>query len=99
MDIASKRSELEREFKQYSDELESDIIDAVIKSFLIRFFIFNLMIKKDMLLHLVKNTISKIEVGKEFRIHVSQANYKFLIAHLGEIRERIGNDIDVGSSK
>ena len=98
MDIASKRSELEREFKQYSDELESDIIDAVIKVFN-KVFHIQFDDKKDMLLHLVKNTISKIEVGKEFRIHVSQANYKFLIAHLGEIRERIGNDIDVGSSK
>lgn len=94
MDIASKRSELEREFKQYSDELESDIIDAVIKVFN-KVFHIQFDDKKDMLLHLVKNTISKIEVGKEFRIHVSQANYKFLIAHLGEIRERIGNDIDV----
>ena len=91
MDIASKRSELEREFKQYSDELESDIIDAVIKVFN-KVFHIQFDDKKDMLLHLVKNTISKIEVGKEFRIHVSQANYKFLIAHLGE---RIGNDIDV----
>lgn len=94
MDMASKRDELEREFEQYSDELESDIIDAVIKVFN-KVFHIQFDDKKDMLLHLVKNTISKIEVGKEFRIHVSQANYKFLIAHLDEIRERIGNDIDV----
>ena len=51
--------------------------------------------KKDILLHLVKNTISNIEVGREFRIHVAHSNYKFMISHIDEIRERIGNDIDI----
>ena len=45
--------------------------------------------------HLVENTMSNIEVGKEFRIHVAHSNYKFMMSHLAEIQERIGNDIDI----
>ena len=51
--------------------------------------------KKDILFHLVENTMSNIEVGKEFRIHVAYSNYKFMMSHLDEIQERIGNDIDI----
>ena len=41
------------------------------------------------------DTMSNIEVGKEFRIHVAHSNYKFMMSHLAEIQERIGNDIDI----
>ena len=36
-----------------------------------------------------------VEVGKEFRIHVSQNNYKFINAHLDDVRERVGNDVEI----
>lgn len=89
-----RKTALEKEYSEYTDALESDLIDAIIQVF-DKVFHIQFDDKKDILLHLVKNTISNIEVGKEFRIHVAHSNYKFMISHIDEIRERIGNDIDI----
>lgn len=89
-----KKDQLEKEYSSYMQELESDLIDAIIQVFG-KVFHIQFAEKKEILLHLVKNTIANIEVGKEFRIHVAHTNYKFMIAHIDEVRERIGNDIDI----
>lgn len=89
-----RKTALEKEYSKYTDALESDLIDAIIQVF-DKVFHIQFDDKKEILLHLVKNTISNIEVGKEFRIHVAHSNYKFMISHIDEIRERIGNDIDI----
>lgn len=89
-----KKASLEAEYASYTEALESDLIDAIIKVF-DKVFHIQFDDKKEILLHLVKNTISNIEVGKEFRIHVAHTNYKFMFSHIDEIRERIGNDIDI----
>lgn len=90
----ARKNELEVEHENFSRQLESDLIDAIIQVFN-KVFHIQFDEKKDILLHLVKNTISKVEVGKEFRIHVAQANYKFMLLHIDEIRERIGNDVEI----
>ena len=89
-----RKTALEKEYSDYTEALESDLIDAIIQVF-DKVFHIQFDEKKDILLHLVKNTISNIEVGKDFRIHVAYTNYKFMISHIDEIRERIGTDIDV----
>ncbi len=89
-----KKQELELEVESYTSQLETDLIDALTQVF-DKVFRIQFDDKKEMLLHLVKNTISKIEVGREFRIHVSQSNYKFILSHIDEIRERIGNDVEI----
>lgn len=93
-EIQTRKLELEKEFNQYSEELENDIVDAVIKVYN---KVFNIQFddKKQILLALVKNTISNIEIGKEFKIRVSDNNYKFMKSHLGDIQSRIGNDVEV----
>lgn len=92
--LAEKKASLEDEYTKYSDELESDLVEAIIKVF-DKVFHIQFGKSKEILLHLVKNTISKVEVGREFRIHVAHTNYKFMLSHLDEIKERIGNDIDI----
>ncbi len=89
-----RKAALEKEYLEYTQALESDLIDAIILVF-DKVFHIQFDEKKDILLHLVKNTISNIEVGRDFRIHVAHSNYKFMISHIDEIRERIGNDIDI----
>ncbi len=93
-EFAKRKAELESDFEDYTSRLEVDLIDALTQVF-DKVFHIQFDDKKEMLLHLVKNTISKIEVGREFRIHVSQSNYKFILAHIDEIRERIGNDVEI----
>ena len=92
--LAEKKASLEDEYTKYSDELEADLVEAIIKVF-DKVFHIQFGKSKEILLHLVKNTISKVEVGREFRIHVAHTNYKFMLSHLDEIKERIGNDIDI----
>ena len=93
-EFSDKESSLKSKYDAYSKELESDLIDAIIQVFN-KVFKIQFDDKKDILFHLVENTMSNIEVGKEFRIHVAHSNYKFMMSHLAEIQERIGNDIDI----
>lgn len=93
-ELSDKESALKSKYDAYSKELESDLIDAIIQVFN-KVFKIQFDDKKDILFHLVENTMSNIEVGKEFRIHVDHSNYKFMMSHLAEIQERIGNDIDI----
>ena len=93
-ELSDKESALKSKYDAYSKELESDLIDAIIQVFN-KVFKIQFDDKKDILFHLVENTMSNIEVGNEFRIHVAHSNYKFMMSHLAEIQERIGNDIDI----
>lgn len=93
-EIQTRREKLESEYQQKSDEMESDIVDAIIKVF-DKVFKIQFDDKKEMLLHLIKNTLMNVEVGKEFRIHVSQNNYKFINSHLDDVKQNIGNDVNV----
>lgn len=93
-ELSDNESALKSKYDAYSKELESDLIDAIIQVFN-KVFKIQFDDKKDILFHLVENTMSNIEVGKEFRIHVAHSNYKFMMSHLAEIQERIGNDIDI----
>lgn len=88
------KTKLEQDYAIRNDTLESDLVDAIITVFNNVFHI-QFDDKKEILLYLVKNTVSKVEVGKEFRVHVAQNNYKFILSRIDEIRERIGNDVEI----
>ena len=93
-ELICKKSELEEEYKRYTEELESDIVDAVIKVFN-KVFTVQFDDKKELLLSLVKSTISNIEIEKSFKIRISGENYSFVKSHLDEIRSRVGDDIEI----
>lgn len=89
-----KQTALDRLHEQRMAEMESDIVDALISVFN-RVFDIQFDNKKQILLYLIHNTLMNVEVGKEFHIRVSSANYKFIESHIGDIKEKIGNDISV----
>lgn len=65
-ELSDKESSLKSKYDAYSKELESDLIDAIIQVFN-KVFKIQFDDKKDILFHLVENTMSNIEVGKEFQ--------------------------------
>ena len=93
-ELIELKHQLKDEHMKKMEVVESDIIDAVIKVFR---HVFNIQFdnKKQILLYLVHNTLMNVEVGKEFHIRVSSANYKFFESRIGDIKEKIGNDIDI----
>lgn len=93
-EIKARKEQLEMEYQQKSDVLENDIVEAIIQVFN-KVFHIQFDNKKEILLHLIKNTLMNVEVGKEFRIHVSQNNYKFINSHLDDIKLNIGNDVNI----
>lgn len=93
-ELEQHKAELTAAYEKRADELESDIIDALIQVF-DKVFHIQFDDKKDILLYLVKNTLMNIDVGKSFRIRVAETNRQFMEAHLDDIRERIGNDVSI----
>lgn len=93
-ELQMKTEELEESYRRKEEALEGDIVDAIIKVFC---KVFNIQFenKREILLHLVKNTLMNVEIGKSFKIHVSQNNFKFINEHLSDIRERVGNDVEI----
>ena len=93
-ELIELKHQLQDEHRRKLETMESDIIDAVIMVFRHVFHI-QFEDKKQILLYLVHNTLMNVEVGKEIRIRVSSANFKFIESHIGDIKEKIGNDINV----
>lgn len=93
-ELQDRHVQLEKEYETRMEEMESDIVDAIIKVFT-KVFHIQYDEKRDILLHLVKNTLMNIEPGKEIRIRVSEANHRFLDSRLGEIKDRIGSEISI----
>ncbi len=89
-----KEEQLIKEYHAKSAEMERDILESIIKVFE---KVFNIQFddKKEMLLHLIKNTLMNVEVSRNFRIRVSETNHRFLESHLDDIRQRIGNDASI----
>lgn len=93
-EIANKKQELEEEYARYTEELEADIVDAVIKVYN-KVFGIQYDDKRQILLALVKNTVSNIEIEKNFKIRVSEENYSFMKENLGELKKRVGEDVEI----
>ncbi|MBQ8625760.1 MAG: flagellar biosynthesis/type III secretory pathway protein [Agathobacter sp.] len=88
------KHQLKSEHDVKMETMESDIVDAIITVFN-RVFDIQFDDKKQILLYLINNTLMNVEVGKEFHIRVSSANYKFIESHIGDIKEKIGNDVNI----
>ncbi len=93
-EFQKQKEELDARYQKRADELESDLVGAIIQVF---DHVFHIQFddKKEILLYLVKNTLMHIEVGKSFRIRVSETNHRFLESHLDDLKERIGNDVSI----
>ncbi len=90
----AKGVSLQEEYEAKMETLESDIIDVMIRVF---HKVFNVQFdnKKQILLHLIKDTLLGIDAGKNFTIRVAETNFKFIESHVADIKEKIGNDVTI----
>ena len=93
-EIEAKANALDMEYKTKKSTMESEIVDAVIAVF-DKVFHIQFEDKKEILLHLINDTLMNVDTGKSFRIRVSAQNRKFLEAHISELKEKIGNDVSI----
>lgn len=82
------------DFESKFDTMEQDIVDVMIRVFN-KVFHIQFDNKKQILLHLIKDTLLGIDAGKAFAIRVSEANFKFVESHVADIKEKIGNDVNI----
>ena len=85
---------LQSEYEEKLDALEHDLVDIMIQVFH-KVFHIQFENKKQILLHLIKDTLLGIEGGKVFHIRVAESNFKFIESHVAEIKEKIGNDVSI----
>lgn len=90
--LEDRRRELEAEYQRLRDSLEPQVLDVVCgvfeKVFHIQFDQY-----KEILLHLVKQAILKIESTREFQIRVGEKNYPYMEEHRAEILGQVGQNI------
>ena len=89
-----KQQSLQAEYEAKLDTMEADLIDVMIRVF---HKVFNIQFdnKKQILLHLIKDTLLGIDAGKNFVIRVAETNYKFIESHVADIKEKTGNDVSI----
>ncbi len=93
-DYDAMRQNLQAEYESKMETMESDIVDVVVRVFN-KVFHIQFDNKKQILLHLIKDTLLGIDAGKEFIIRVSEDSYKFIESHVADIKEKIGNDVTI----
>jgi len=90
----AKQQELQSAYESRMNTLETDIVDVMISVFH-KVFHVQFDNKKQILLHLIKDTLLGVDAGKDFHIRVAEANYKFIESHVADIKEKIGNDVNI----
>jgi flagellar assembly protein FliH len=73
-DIETQREALEKEYQQIVDELEPEMVDVLTQ---IYEHVFGIEFKEDkgIILHLLKNTLSRIEPGNDLIVHISSDDF------------------------
>ena len=69
-----KQEELEKEYQQIVDELEPEMVDVLTQIYEHVFGV-DMRGDKGIILHLLKNTLSRIEPGKDLIVHISPDDY------------------------
>ncbi|MFP3154096.1 flagellar biosynthesis protein [Lachnospiraceae bacterium ZAX-1] len=92
--LKQKEEQLEAGYQKELSELEPHLVDAILKV-VEQVFHVQFDDKKEILLYLIQNTITKVESSKEFQIRVCEDNYAFLESHKQEILERVGQTISI----
>lgn len=88
------KQSLQAEYEEKLDGLETDMVNVMVRVFE-KVFHIQFDNKKQILLHLIKDTLLGIDAGKNFVVRVSEGNYKFIESHVADIKEKIGNDVSI----
>ncbi len=89
-----KEKELDSYYQRQLEELEPQLLDAILQV-VEKVFHIQFDDKKDILLYLITKTIHGVEGCKQFQIRVGQDNYQFLVAHKEDLMSRIGADMSL----
>lgn len=92
--LQQKAQELQADYEAKLDVLEEDMVDVMIRVFH-KVFHVQFDNKKQIILHLIKDTLLGIDAGKSFTVRVAECNYKFIESHVADIKEKIGNDVTI----
>lgn len=87
-----EKNHFEKQYIEKLEKMEEELVDAMIPVFH-KVFQVQFDDKKDIVLHLIKNTILDIGNHKEFHIRTSAENADFLNLHLEELKEKLGTDL------
>ena len=90
----AKEAELQASYEAKMETMESDLVDVMIRVFH-KVFHVQFDNKKQILLHLIKDTLLGVDAGKNFTIRVAETNFKFIESHVADIKEKIGNDVTI----
>ena len=93
-ELSQECESIRKEYEEKLDTLEEDLVDVMIQVFH-KVFHVQFDNKKQILLHLIKDTLLGIDAVKYFVIRVADSNYKFIESHVAEIKEKIGNDVTI----
>ncbi len=88
------RASLQTEHDEAMKELEPQLLAVILQVFE-RVFGIQMEGKKEILSHLVTNTILGVEGAREFRIRTGTEDAAFLSEQMPVIREKVGSDISV----
>ena len=94
MELQQTAQMLQADYESKLESLEADMVDVMIQVFH-KVFHVQFDNKKQILLHLIKDTLLGIDAGKNFVVRVAENNYKFIESHVADMKEKIGNDVSI----
>jgi len=87
-EVEEQRAGLDSEYQQLVDALEPEMVDVLTQ---IYEHVFGIEFKddKNIILHLLRNTLSRVEPGKDFLVHVSPDDYDMFIDEKDRLQESV----------
>lgn len=92
--IEAERKQLEDEYNQRMNEMEPMLVETILTVFSKVTHVLS-EDKKDLVLQLVNDVLSKTEISKEFLIRVSNDDYKFLIDNREKINGVVSKKVQI----
>ena len=93
-ELQDLKQSLQQEHDSKLATMESDVVHALIPVFN-KVFGIQFDNKKDILLHLIHNTLMNESDSKQYRIRVSSDNFKYMESCLEDIKEKVGKDVSL----
>ncbi len=86
--LAREREELDQQYRQLFSEMEPQLVDAITGIYE-HIFRVDLKMHREILLHLIQNTLKNIDGSRSFLIHVSQEYYDFVTSRKAVLEEAV----------
>lgn len=86
------RQRLEEEYREKQQHIEKDLI-TVVCSVIEKVFLVQFGDSREIILHLVENTLLNIDSSKEFLIRANEENVELLRSKKADLQEKVGQDV------